>query len=273
MGLVNTAPYEAEEVRVTLTGLPTGVTARGIELAGIPAFGEREVHIPIELEGAVHPAFSASIELLYHYCIGDACFQIQDTAPVTFAAGEARPRAGAIPAWWFLIALGAALVLALFVRGKLLSVVGLVLVGVAAASLVVGVLRGQATQAWRIGSVLCTSCVGIEEVKAQEPALTTADRDAVAAFPGAAHLVVFYTPWCKSCPYAKALVAELARLNPRIDYEIVDADQSRSRAEASGIVQSGRVIVPAILVVETGRVLFGTSSLASRILAALGEIR
>ena len=85
--------------------------------------------------------------------------------------------------------------------------------------------------------------------------------------------MVFHTPWCKACPYVKALVAEVARVNPRISYELVDADQDRARAEEAGVVQAGRVVVPAIVVAQTGRVLFGTSDLTARILAALGEIR
>ena len=271
--LVNTAPYEAEEVRIFLAGLPDEAAAPEVELAGIPAFGEREVRLAVDLAGAVSPVLSASIEVLYHYCIADACFQIQDAVPVVFAVGEARPRPWTIPAWWILIALGVGLVLAVLLRGRLLIVAGLVLVGVAGASLIVGVLRGQATQAWRIASVLCTSCVGIDEVRMEDVTLPPSIRDALAAFPGSAHLVVFHTPWCKSCPYAKALVAEVARANPRIAYELVDADQDRDQAEKAGVLQAGRVIVPAILVVETGRALFGTSDLAARILAALGEIR
>jgi len=137
----------------------------------------------------------------------------------------------------------------------------------------VGILRGQATQAERIGSVLCTACVGIEEARTAAPTLSPAEREAFAAFRGSAHLVVFHTPWCRSCPYALALVTEVARANPRISYELVDADQDRERALAAGIAAAGKVVVPAILVAETGRILVGTSDLSAQILAALGEIR
>ncbi|GAB4304982.1 MAG: hypothetical protein Kow0097_02730 [Candidatus Bipolaricaulota bacterium] len=270
--LTNASPYDAEEVTITLTDLPAGVTALPIEVGTIAGFGEREVEVPVELAGAV-PPFSGTIEIVYHYCIGDSCFQIRDVAGVAFARGETAPRPSGVPAWWLLVALGIGLVLAVVLRGRGLFVVALVLAGVAGASLAVGMLRGQATQAWRIASVLCTACVGIEEARAEAPTLSAAARDALAAFPGSAHLVVFYTPWCKSCPYAKALVTEVAQVSPRITYELADAEQDRTRAEEAGVVQSGKAIVPAVLVVETGRVLFGTSDLAARILAALGEIR
>ncbi|HEU68686.1 MAG TPA: redoxin domain-containing protein, partial [Candidatus Acetothermia bacterium] len=270
--LTNTSPYDAEEVMVTMTSLPAGVTAPPVEVGTIPGFGEREVEVSVELAGAP-PPFSGAIEIVYHYCIGDSCFQIQDGVPVAFSVGEVRPRSGGIPVWWLLIALGVGLALAAVLRGRGLLAVALVLVGLAGASLAVGLLRGQATQARRIASVLCTACVGIEETRVEDATLSPFTWDALAAFPGSAHLVVFYTPWCKSCPYAKALVAEVTRANPRITYELVDADQDRSRAEGAGVVQSGKAIVPAVLVGETGRVLFGTSDLAARILAALGEIR
>lgn len=271
--LVNTAPYEAEEVRVSLTELPEGVTAPSVEIAGIPAFGEREVQLVVTGNGAAGAGFDAAVALLYHYCIGDACFEIRDTVPVAFVGGDAPPRSAALPVWWLLVALGVGIILAAVLRGRLLALAGILLVGLAGASLVLGVLRGQATQAWRIASVLCTACVGIEEVRAEAPTLSAEVRTALASFSGTARLVVFHAPWCKSCPYAKALVAEMARANPRIVYELVDADLDRPRAEAAGVVSLGKVVVPAILIVETGRVLFGTSSLASRIVAALGEIR
>jgi thiol-disulfide isomerase/thioredoxin len=268
--LTNTSPYDAEEVVLTVLGLPPEV-APPVQVGTVPAFGERVATLAVKPGAGAVPA--GPIEVVYHYCIGDLCFQIEDRAAVTFALGEARPRAAAIPAWWLLVFIGVGLVIAMFLRGRALAAIGLALVGLSAASLVVGVLRGQATQAWRIASVLCTACVGIEEVRTETPTLASVERDAIAAFAGSADLVVFHTPWCKSCPYVKALVAEMARINPRIRYELVDADQDRPRAERSGIVPSGRVIVPAIVVAQTGRVLFGTSDLTARILAALGEVR
>ncbi|MGD9841069.1 MAG: redoxin domain-containing protein [Candidatus Bipolaricaulis sp.] len=265
--LVNTAPYDAEEVKISVQGLPTQVE---LEVGTIPAFGERVAELAV---APLAESQSGSVAVVYHYCIGDSCFQIEDAVGVAFALGEPAPQPSGIPGGWILIALGVGLVLAVVLRGRGLFVVALVLVGVAGASLAVGILRGQATQAERIGSVLCTACVGIEEVRTEAPTLSPAEREAFAAFRGSAHLVVFHTPWCRSCPYAQALVAEVARANPRISYELVDADQDRARAEAAGVAAAGKVVVPAILVAETGRILFGTSDLSARILAALGEIR
>ncbi|QAA76647.1 MAG: hypothetical protein BIP78_0881 [Candidatus Bipolaricaulis sibiricus] len=269
--VINSSPYEAEEVTFAVLGLPPQATSPTVEVPSIPGFAERTVRLTIALGESGAPVSAGSLEVLYHYCIGDSCFQIKDTVPLAFAFGETRARAG-LPTWWLLVAIGVGLVVAMFLRGRALTAVGIVLIGLAAGALTVGLFRGQATQAWRIGSVLCTACVGIEEVRAEAPILSPQELEAVRQFAGSARLVVFHTPWCKSCPYAKALVAELARLNPAIAYELVDAERDRTRAEAAGVIQSGRVIVPAILVEETGRVLFGTSSLLARILVALAEV-
>lgn len=271
--LINTAPYEAEEVRVSLGEQVGGITALSSEIQAIPGFAEREVRLTVGWDESAGARFATSIAVIYHYCIGDACYEIRDTAPLVLIAGSAEPRRGGIPMWWIVVALGLGIVIAAVARGRLPSLAVPILVGLAGASLAVGVLRGQATQAWRIASVLCTSCVGIDETRTESPTLSAAARDAVTAFSGTAHLVVFHTPWCRSCPYAKDLVADVSRANPRVVYELVDADQDRPRAEEAGIVQSGRVVVPAILIVETGRVLYGTSNLAARIAGALGEIR
>lgn len=270
--LVNTSPYAAEEVRVSVRGVPGGVNGRAVEVGTIPPFGEREARVEVESAGDEPPPLGA-VEVVYNYCIGDVCFQIQDRAEVAFALGG---RSRSVPVrrlWWLLVPIGVGVVLAVVLRGRALAAVGLALVGLSVASLVTGLLRGQGTQARRIASTLCTSCVGIDEVRPEAPTLSATQAAALAGFTRSAELVLFHTAWCKSCPYAKALVAEAARVNPRIRYTLVDADQDRARAEAAGIVQSGRVVVPAILVVETGRVLFGTADLAARLLAALGEIR
>ncbi|MCX7750408.1 MAG: redoxin domain-containing protein [Candidatus Bipolaricaulota bacterium] len=270
--LVNTSPYEAEEVRVALTGLPAGAKTSGVELPTLPPFGERELEILVELPPTATGIQRARVALVYHYCIGDSCFQIQDEAPLALALGEGKPAAG-IPTWWILVALGAGLVVVALLRGRALLGMAVLLLALAGGALAVGLLRGQGVQAWRIASSLCTSCVGIEEVRAEAPTFTPAQRAALQALPGPVHLVVFTTSWCKSCPYAKALVAEAARLSPTITYEVVDAESDRARAEGAGVVRSGKVVVPALLVVPTGRVLFGTTDLAARLLAALGEGR
>ncbi len=271
--LVNTSPYDAEEVRVALAGLPAGAKVSGVELARIPPFGEREVELGIELPAARGEIARATVTVLYHYCIGDSCFQIGDEVPVALAVGEGKPPSAGIPMWWILVVLGAGLLLAALLRGRALLGVAILLVGLAGVSLAVGLLRGQGVQAWRIASSLCTSCVGIEEVRAEAPAFTPAQRAALEALPKPVHLVLFSTDWCKSCPYAKALVAEAARLNPKITYELVDAEADWTRAEGAGVVRSGKVVVPALLVVPTGRILFGTTDLPARLVAALGEVR
>ncbi len=270
--IVNTSPYEAEEVRVDLEGLPAGAAVVPAEIPRIPPFGERDVELGVRLSEGVRTA-QGKVIVTYHYCIGDACYQIQDDAPVSLAAGEGGPRASGIPTWWILVALGVGLVLAVLLRGRGLFAVAAVLLLAGGAALVVGALRGQDAQARRIASALCTSCVGIDEVREEAPSFNPAQREALARLAHDVELVLFSTAWCKSCPYAKAVLAEAARITPRLRYTVVDADVDRGQAEEAGVVRSGRVVVPAILVRGTGQVLFGTSDLVDRLLGALGAAR
>jgi len=124
----------------------------------------------------VREGVAGSIEVVYQYCIGDFCIQIQDKAAVSFVVGAASPKSAGVPSWWLLVFVGVGLVLALFLRGRALAAVGLVLVGLSVASLVVGVLLGQSTQAQRIGGVLCLACVGIEEARTDRPVLSGGPR-------------------------------------------------------------------------------------------------
>jgi thiol-disulfide isomerase/thioredoxin len=207
----------------------------------------------------------------YHYCIKDACFQMSQEEKLAFVLGASPERALSLP-WWILALLAAGVLLSWLLFGRNLTVLSFVLVGLGVAALLFGVFWGQARQAQRIASVLCTSCVGIEEARAPTAEIPAALLSEFQNFPKTAHLMVFYTPWCKSCPYAKALVAQIASVNPRIFVELIDADEKRAEAEASGVIRNGKAVVPAIVIRETGKILFGTEDLAPRILAALREI-
>lgn len=266
--LTNTSPYDAEEVKVTLVGLPPGITAPPVEVGTIPAFGERVADLMVK-PGEV-PSLSGSIEVVYHYCIGDSCFQIQDKAALSFAVGESGPKSAVVPSWWLFIFVGIGLALALFLRGRALAAVGLALGGLSVASLVVGVLLGQSKQAQRIGGVLCTACVGIEEARTDQPVLSREAHAALAGLTRPVRVTVFHTEWCRSCPYAIALVEAMARVTPLLTMEVVDAETDPARAEAAGVVRSGRLVVPATLV-EGGQVLFGIDDLEARLLPLLAE--
>ncbi|MFH1609399.1 MAG: hypothetical protein ABID40_02060, partial [Candidatus Bipolaricaulota bacterium] len=165
---------------------------------------------------------------------------------------------------------GVGLALALFLRGRALAAVGLALVGLSVASLVVGVLLGQPRQAQRIGGVLCTACVGIEEARTEQPVLSREARAALAELTRPVRVTVFHTHWCRSCPYAIALVEAMARVTSLLALEIVDAEADPARAAAAGVVRSGRLVVPATLV-EGGQVLFGIDDLEARLLPLLVE--
>ena len=135
--------------------------------------------------------------------------------------------------------------------------------------LVYGISLKQDQQAQSIGAVLCTSCVGIEETPNQDPALSPEARAKIAAITREIELLFFTAVWCQACPYAKAMVQQVVEINPLILYRLIDVDVDRDAANYYGIVKSGRTIVPAILRVDTGDVLFGIEDLEERLIALL----
>lgn len=267
--VVNTSAYLAEEIRIGFPDLPAGVAAKLPPAFNLPAFGEHTVEVVLNASGLRPEAFPLLLRLSvdYHYCIGEACFQMAQEAATTAVLGAAR--GFVLPPWWILLVLGAGVLLSWVVFGRALAGLLVVLLAVAGFSLAIGIYFGQARQAQRIGGVLCTSCIGIAEAKDSQAELAPALRAAFSELSRPVHLVVFYTPWCRACPYAKAVAAEIAASNPLISVEFVDADSERKKAEAAGVVRDGKAIVPAILVRESGAVIFGTADLAQRILAAL----
>jgi len=271
--IVNASPYLAEEVRLSVQGLPLGVEVKLPEKFDIPAFGERTVNLAFSAKEVDPKIFPVPVRLNvdYHYCISDACFQMAQEVETVLVLGETPLVRFELP-WWFLILLAAGLLATWFLVGHNLSGFSMVLLVLGIVALGFGIYVGQARQAQRIASVLCTSCVGIEEARSASVELSPDLRAAFATLTKPATLIVFYTPWCRSCPYAKALVSEIAKTNPQIRVELVDADQERERAEKSGVIVNGKAVVPAILVKETGRILFGTENLAVRLLSALKEI-
>jgi len=265
----NTSPYLAEEIHLELSELPEGVTAEAAELAELPAFGERTVTLVVKAEeDAPEGSTPAKLHLRYHYCIGESCFQMSDELGLTLAVGEA-PKAVQRPwnPWWLLVLLGVGAALAWLFLGKGASALVVLLILAAGAAIGVGVLLGQARQAQLIGAVLCTSCVGIEEARHEEPELSQATWTALAQLSQPVKLVVFHAPWCHSCPYAIAMAQEFARANPLITVELVDAEEEPKRAEEAGVYRSGRLVVPAILNPATGQVVFGIGDLEERLLA------
>jgi thiol-disulfide isomerase/thioredoxin len=118
--------------------------------------------------------------------------------------------------------------------------------------------------------VLCTSCVGIDEARGEAPPLSDSAILALAGLQKSIDLIVFYAPWCNTCPYAKSMVREMAERTDLLSYSFVNVDTNRELAESNGIIRSKRTIVPAIVRVDTGDIIFGIEDLEARLLKVLG---
>lgn len=266
VGLMNTSAYPAEEVELSLVELPAGIVAEPARLSSIPAFGQRTAVLTLRATEEFSQDLTTELRLRYHYCQGESCFQITQGAELTLVVGEAgaAPRQPWNP-WWLLGLLVVGAVGAWFLRGRRLSALFLVLLLVAGATVWAGVFLHQDRQAQQIGSVLCTSCVGIDTERHDEPTLSQATKEALKGLSRPVSLVVFHAPWCHSCPYAIALAEQFSQASPLVSLELVDAAEEPGRAEAAGILRSSHLVVPAILVEGTGEVLFGISDLEARL--------
>ncbi|MCS7239663.1 MAG: thioredoxin-like domain-containing protein [Candidatus Bipolaricaulota bacterium] len=271
--IANISPYLAEEINFAVEELPAGVELHLPAPFALPAFGERTVTITFFVQPGAPNVFPTPIKLRldYHYCIAEACFQMTQEAVTTLVLGKTTTRGLRVP-WWLLLLLAAGVFISWFLWGKGLVGLSFFLFAIALAAMGFGVYLGQARQAQRIAQVLCTSCVGLAEAHPAQDGLSPELRQAFSSLTKSGHLLLFYTEWCRACPYAKNLLAEIASINPRIFVELVDADLERERAEAAGVIHHGKAVVPAVLVVETQKVLFGTEGLPTRLLAALREI-
>jgi thiol-disulfide isomerase/thioredoxin len=134
-----------------------------------------------------------------------------------------------------------------------------------------GVSLDQHKQAQAVGAVLCTSCVGIETVQTLTPRLSAAQAAAVERLTTPTELLVFYAPWCRSCPYAEELVGLAAARNPLVRYRLANAEAERDLAVQHGVTRAGRTVVPAIVHLGTGKVLFGAEDLGNRLVSLLQE--
>lgn len=286
----NISPHEADNLEITRLAGPVDVIAGDlIEVLG--PFSDTLLEVPLAAgsDAQVGEAL-AQFELIYTYCIGDLCFQIVDeislridiNAPETVSDDgvildpiEPTTPAADTDIWKLVLPVGLGLLLALALAAS--RMVGrrwwvlLLLVGILAAGLGVGFSLKQDQQAQSIGAVLCTSCVGIEETPHLEAQLSDEGQERVMALTREIELLLFSAPWCHACPYAKALVNQVAAINPAITVEVIDVDVDRDAARRYGIMQSGRTIVPAVLRVDMGQVLFGIEDLESRLLALLEE--
>jgi len=224
--------------------------------------------------------------LVYSYCIGDLCYLFSEEIPFTLTVEPPSETPVELPAalpiepvsrFWIrlgglglgILFLAAAIGLrrALSRSWPLYAVLILFVLG----GLAYGVVLDQHEQAQGIGAVLCTSCVGIEETQHGKPELTPEGIAAIEAIEEDIELVVFYAVWCHACPYAEAMVEAIADRNQRISFRFVDVEEEPELAERSGVVRSGRTVVPATLRVDTGEIVFGAEDLEARLIDLLRE--
>jgi thiol-disulfide isomerase/thioredoxin len=290
----NESVYQADEIEPTLAfeGIALRVEPEEIEVLSPFAAAAFALAITVAEDmplGTMEPV----VEIVYTYCIGELCYQIAEEIP--FSVTVEPPPVGPVEtpiedpveipivppvessaAFWFRLgALGFGFVLlaaALAIRRTtakrwpLVAVVGLI----AVAGLAYGVALDQHEQAQGIGAVLCTSCVGIEVAQHGQPELSAAGIAAIEAIDREIELLVFYAEWCHACPYAEKMVERVAERNPRIGFRFVDVEAEPELAEESGVIQSGRTIVPAILRTDTGEIVFGAEDLEARLIDLLG---
>ncbi len=291
----NASVREADDVVVTWTGPGEFVLAPAPqEIAVLRPFNSIDLVVSILApENALPGTVAGSLEFAYTYCIGDLCFQLLDSRDITVLvrtpAGvgptdAAIPPAGPVPdssqpaarAW---IPYAVAAGLALFVLATACVMrssgvrwpLGAVLLLAAGAGLAYGVVLGQHEQARSIAAVLCTSCVGIEETAARAPHLSAEETARIRALSEPVDLLVFHAPWCRSCPFAEALVEQVGALNARIGYRFVDVEREPELARRYGVIQSGRTVVPAIVRLGVDHVLFGIENLENRLVLLLEE--
>lgn len=283
--LENTSVYPADHIEA-------GVDIEGIILDAEPA--EIEVLQPFDVttmtlrlsatEELQLGTSSHELEILYTYCIGELCFQIFEVMPLSLTIEPPTeipserpivPSVEAIPTRWIRLGglgLGLLLLAAVIAIRRAFStswpLYG-VLILFAVGGLAYGVALNQHEQAQGIGAVLCTSCVGIEEAQRGEASLTAAGIAAIEAVEREIELLVFHAEWCHACPFAEAMVEEVASHNRLITYRFVDVEEQPDLAEENGVIRSGRTVVPAILRVDNGAILFGAEDLEARLVDLL----
>jgi hypothetical protein len=291
----NTSAREADDIELVWAGPERfSLDPAPASVAVLAPFASTTVEITVAATAsAPQGEVRGNLEAIYTYCIDDLCYQI--AAPVVLTlrvapstgptpgvpadvgppANEAIEIPGRVP--WSDAALGAVVLLLLGVTGLLWrrtryrSALVALLVIAGGVALGFGVSLDQHKQAQAVGAVLCTSCVGIETVQTLTPRLSAAQAAAVERLTTPTELLVFYAPWCRSCPYAEELVGLAAARNPLVRYRLANAEAERDLAVQHGVTRAGRTVVPAIVHLGTGKVLFGAEDLGNRLVSLLQE--
>lgn len=281
----NSSVYQADDIEPTLEVEGIAFRAEPEEIEALGPFDSATIALQLSANTEIALGTSSHfLGVLYSYCIGELCFQFSEQIPVTLTVEPPSEVPIELP-----VALPVESDIAFWARIGALAL-GLLLLGGALASrritsarwppyvvlllfvlggLGYGVVLDQHEQAQGIGAVLCISCVGIEEAQHGEPELTAVGIEAIEAIDREIELLVFYAVWCHACPFAEAMVEEVARRNPLIAFRAVDVEAEPDLAEISGVIRSGRTVVPAILRVDTGETVFGAEDLETRLIDLL----
>lgn len=290
----NGSVYEADDIAASWIGSDAFETLgepETIEILG--AFESATLSLVLAASGDSVGEHTGVLQILYTYCIGELCYQIVESiewpivveAAVPETVGDGTQTVSVIPVadvheetpfpWpWLgfavaIVCIGGVLGIARLTGRRRIAVIGLAVV--LAGGLAYGIASNQHEQAQAIGSVLCISCVGLEEAHpASEVSLSQEAVAALGTLDEDVELTVFYAQWCHSCPFAERMVERMAEVSDRISYRFVNVDDAPEEAAASGIVESGRTIVPAVVRAGLPDVLFGIEDLEARLLELLG---
>jgi thiol-disulfide isomerase/thioredoxin len=276
----NTSVHEADDVTVTLEETERwSIHSETGVLKVVPPFTQAWIDLTLAASSDLPPGqYALLLQVVYTFCIDVSCFQIVDEILLTVVVEEGAvslptpPLAKkSSPGWIPPLIAGGLLVGAVLLRRTrgMTFPLYLVLFLIVAGALAYGVRLNQHEQAQGIAAVLCTSCVGIEESHHEEPILSSNTIDALAKLDRDIELIVFYAPWCHSCPYAEAMVEKMASQTPYISYKFIDVDAERDLAASYGVIRSSRTIVPAVLRVDTDEIIFGVDDLEERLLNLL----
>jgi|LZCG01.1.fsa_nt_gb thiol-disulfide isomerase/thioredoxin/predicted Rdx family selenoprotein len=276
----NASIYEADDVTViveTQDGL--SFDPEKSVLKRLAPFSDDGIDFHLQAVPDLSPGrYQLSLQVVYTYCIDVSCFQIVDEIPLTVIVEEGvapspppPPVKRSSPRWLPFLIAGGFLASAIVIQRmrRVTFPLYLVLIAIILGALTYGVRLNQHEQAQGIAAVLCTSCVGIEEVHHEEPSLSSEAMAVLAKLDHDIKLIVFYAPWCHSCPYAEAMVEAMAAETEHITYEFIDVDAERDLAASYGVIRSSRTIVPAVLRVDTGEIIFGVEDLEERLLNLL----
>ncbi len=290
--LENTSPHEADDI-VLECDLPVGLlmSTDPKKMDVLTPFSNGTMSLEIGASSNIASGqYPISCQLIYTYCIDVSCYQIVEQVDLVVTVNEEQDaQAITIPNptevkhgtgdmsslyKWLLPSLGLVLIASILAFLKYRdpkSTLYLALLLSAIVAITYGTAINQHQQARGIASVLCTSCVGIEEARPEREISVSAETISVLKqLRGPIDLIVFYAPWCHSCPYAEKLVSQMATYTDTITYRFINVDEQPELATKYGVVRSNRTIVPAILRTSTEDVVFGVDNLESRILQLLG---